>query len=260
MILIRYVCTYTGADYVEPDIVLTKDRIPVCYHDIALKRSTDIESRPEFAALRGNHNVIIDGKNKTIYDDWLVIHLTLDELKTLRIQQQPNGVRLQDFNDLYEIITFQEFLDAIHEISFKLGKPIGIIPELKHPVFHNTVFNQQERFMETLLLSMLQTNGYPLNNGDASNCKYNSEPISCGPIILQNFDKNTVQYFSTVTSYPMVELMTLIHPDVYLLTPRGFEEIANFTHYICLWKEYMYTGVELEIIFRGENFIEYIDA
>jgi len=49
----------------------------------------------------------------------------------------------------------------------------------------------------------------------------------------------------------MVEIMTLIHPDVYLLTPSGFEEIANYSQYICLWKEYMYTGVEAEIAFKG---------
>lgn len=114
-----------GADYVEPDIVLTKDRIPVCFHDLALKRSTDVEEHPEFAGLRGNHSVIIDGKDQTIIDDWLAIHFTLEELKTLRVQQQPNGVRLQDFNELYEISTFQEFLDSIHEISWKVGKPIG---------------------------------------------------------------------------------------------------------------------------------------
>lgn len=109
----------------EPDIVLTKDRVPVCYHDLALKRSSDVEDHPEFAHLRGNHSVIIDGKNQTIYDDWLIIHFTLEELKTLKVQQQPTGVRLQDFNDLYSIATFQEFLDAIHEISFKIEKSIG---------------------------------------------------------------------------------------------------------------------------------------
>lgn len=114
-----------GAEYVEPDVVLTRDRVPVCFHDLALKRSTDVEDHPEFASLRGNHSVIIDGKNQTIVDDWLAIHFTLEEIKTLRVQQQPNGVGLQDFNSLYAISTFQEFLDTIHEISWKLGKPIG---------------------------------------------------------------------------------------------------------------------------------------
>lgn len=108
--------------------------------------------------------------------------------------------------------------------------------------------------METLVLDILRSNGYPLNPGDTANCSYNGvEMISCGPIILQNFDKNAVRYLSTVTTSPTVELMTLIHPDVYLLTPRGFEEIANFSDYICLWKEYMYTGVDAEIIFKGEH-------
>jgi len=114
-----------GADYVEPDLVFSADRTFVCFHDLALKRSTDVESKPEFAHLRGNHSVIVDGKNQTIIDDWLVIHFTLEQLKTLKVQQQPNGVRLQYFNDLFTIATFQEFLDTIHRMSAKLNKPIG---------------------------------------------------------------------------------------------------------------------------------------
>lgn len=111
--------------------------------------------------------------------------------------------------------------------------------------------------METLILEMLRSNGYPIRTGDVGNCTAPTdgggvEPISCGPIILQNFDNNTVQYLSTVVDTPMVELMTLIHPNVYLLTPSGFAQIANFSQYICLWKEYMYTGVEAEVAFKGE--------
>jgi hypothetical protein len=105
--------------------------------------------------------------------------------------------------------------------------------------------------METLVLGVLRTNGYPLNVRDQANCTFLGEAITCGPIIFQNFDENTVQYLSTITSHPSVELMTLIHPNVYLLTPTRFRQIANFSDYICLWKEYMYTGVDAEISFRG---------
>lgn len=115
----------SGADYVEPDLVLTKDAVLVCYHDLALKRTTDVEDHPEFADRRGNHSVVIDGKNQTIIDDYLAIDFTLEELRTLRVLQQPNGVRQLYFNDLFTIATFQEFVDAIHRISYKLKKPIG---------------------------------------------------------------------------------------------------------------------------------------
>lgn len=121
----------------EPDVVLTKDRVPVCFHDIALKRSTNVEDHPEFAHLRGNHSVVLDGIEQIVYDDWLVIHFTLEQLKTLRVQQQPNGVRLQDFNELYPISTFQEFLDVIHESSLKLGRPIGMN---LHSTFFDYIF------------------------------------------------------------------------------------------------------------------------
>lgn len=105
--------------------------------------------------------------------------------------------------------------------------------------------------METLVLGVLRANGYPLNSGDQPNCMSGGEQISCGSIILQNFNHTVIQYFSTVTSHPSVELMTLVHPNVYLLTHMGFAEMANYSDYICLMKEYMYTGVDAEIAFKG---------
>ena len=80
---------------------------------------------PQFADRRGNHTAIVDGKEKIIVDDWLVIHFTLEELKELRVVQQNAGVRLQDFNNLYPVATFQEYLDTVHEASYKLRRPIG---------------------------------------------------------------------------------------------------------------------------------------
>lgn len=129
---------------------------------------------------------------------------------------------------------------------------------MKHPQFHNTVFNEIDHYMETTILSMLRSNGYQIRSGDIDRCSYSGNFIPCGPIILQNFDKNTVRYLSTVTAPEYVKLMTLVHPDVYLLTPMGFDEIAAFSDYICLWKEYMYLPVEAEIAYKG-LLIRYLD-
>jgi len=113
--------------------------------------------------------------------------------------------------------------------------------------------------METEALRVLNNNGYPILAGDVPQCQDKFDPdsgpieIECGPVIIQNFDKQSLQFVSTKVSHPSVELMMLIHPDVYLLTPIGFEEVAAFAHYFCLMKDYMYTGVEAEIAYKGYN-------
>ncbi|CAL8079896.1 unnamed protein product [Orchesella dallaii] len=245
-----------GADYVEPDLVLTKDGILVCYHDLAMKRATNVADHPEFADRRGNHSVYKDGKPDVVVDDWLIIHFTLDELKTLKVKQQPDGVRPLYFNELFSIATFQEFIDAVHKVSAKEnGRAIGIIPELKHPFFHNFVFNSSENFMEEEYLNVLRSNGFPLTQSDEGKCKGvvdsqgSTKDIPCGPLIFQGFDKPSQQYLAQQITLP--EIMMNVHPDVYLLTPKGIQEIANFSDYLCIWKEFMYTGVEAEISYRG---------
>jgi hypothetical protein len=115
----------SGADYVEPDVVLSKDGILVCFHDIALKQITDVESHPQFLHLRGNYTIIVDGEEENLINDYLVVNFTLAELKTLTLNQRQKGVRLQYFNGLFPIPTFQEFIDSVHKISSELAKPIG---------------------------------------------------------------------------------------------------------------------------------------
>jgi glycerophosphoryl diester phosphodiesterase len=126
-----------------------------------------------------------------------------------------------------------------------------MIPEIKQPIFHNSVFNETENFMESEVLSTLRINGYPILAEDVPQCTYQSEPIQCGPIIFQSFDKDSLKYFSKKVNHTSIELMMVIHPDIYLLTPNGFQEIAAFSNYVCLWKEYMYLEVEAEIEFKG---------
>ncbi|CAG7820081.1 unnamed protein product, partial [Allacma fusca] len=105
-----------GADFVEPDLVLTKDDIFVCHHDLYLRDGTDVAEHPEFSHLKeqispGNFN-------------WYIRNFTLAELKTLRVIQQKTGVRPQEYNRLFTIPTFREYLQAVHEMIYKLNKTI----------------------------------------------------------------------------------------------------------------------------------------
>lgn len=126
---------------------------------------------------------------------------------------------------------------------------LGIIPELKHPSFHNR--NMTNHYMENQFLTVLLTNGYPLLSHMPDACVANISAgtnqvvqIPCPPLIIQNFDRNVLEYFSGVTNHI---LMLVVHPDLQYLTYKGFESVANFIQYYCVWKEYMYVGVEAEL-------------
>lgn len=119
------IAAITGAEYVEPDLVMTKDNVLVCYHDLFLKRGTDIEEHPEFEHLRRNFSGIIGVVYENIVNDFFIEDLTLEQLKTLRVKQNNEGVRLQYFNDHLQIPTFQEFIDVIHKVTLTLNRTIG---------------------------------------------------------------------------------------------------------------------------------------
>ena len=111
-----------GADYIEPDLVMTRDGHFVARHDIYLSTTTDISDRPEFADRR-----------RTFEDrtDWFVFDFTLAELKTLKARQPFEG-RSKEFDDQYAVPTFQE-VAALAYGAQDQGRIIGVYPELKRP-------------------------------------------------------------------------------------------------------------------------------
>lgn len=119
------IASITGAEYVEPDLVMTKDNVLVCYHDLTLRGGTDIDQHPEFEHLKRNFSGIIGVVYENIVDNYFVEDLTLEELKTLNVRQNKDGVRLQYFNDHLQIPTFQEYIDVMHKMNVKLNRTIG---------------------------------------------------------------------------------------------------------------------------------------
>lgn len=120
------IAAITGAEYVEPDLVMTKDNILVCYHDLTLKKGTDVEEHLEFEHLRRNFSGIIGVVYENIVNDYFIEDFTLEELKTLTVKQNKDGVRLQYFNNHLDIPTFQEFINVIHKLTVQLNRTIGI--------------------------------------------------------------------------------------------------------------------------------------
>ena len=140
-----------GADYMEPDLVSTRDHQLVCRHEPEIGGTTDVASRPEFADRK--RTVLLDGVSVT---GWFTHDFTLAELKTLRATERIPAVRQHNtiFNGLFEVPTFQELLDLRVRLSHELGRDLGVIPETKHP----TYFRGLGLELETPLVRTLDRN------------------------------------------------------------------------------------------------------
>lgn len=196
-----------GADFIEPDLVLTKDGIPIARHEPLFGATavngvpvtvpnefttTDIFDHPEFASRLRTRT--LDGTSITGYwaDDF-----TLAEVKTLRARERIPGTRPLNaaYNDLYEIPTLQEVIDLAKTQSLITGRTIGIYPETKHPTFFATnVANRTTaaRF-EDIVVSILHR-----NYGNIANA----------PVFLQSFEVFNLQYLKTQTNIPLVQLLS----------------------------------------------------
>lgn len=126
----------TGADVIEPDLVVAKDGTLVVRHDITLSQSTDIATHPEFAARKRAGE---KGDGEAVAADWFVADFTLAELKTLGATS-PNHIAAQKYNGLFKVISFQELLDFIALKSKETGRTVAVYPETKNPTHHKALW------------------------------------------------------------------------------------------------------------------------
>jgi glycerophosphoryl diester phosphodiesterase len=132
-----------GADFIEPDLVATKDGRLIARHENALAvlnpdgslnttvTSTDVYLRPEFADRLTTK--VIDGVS---FRGWFTEDFTLDEIKTLNAIERLPGLRSTRFdNDGLKVPTLEEIIDLVKQVEAETGKKIGIYPELKHPTY-----------------------------------------------------------------------------------------------------------------------------
>ncbi|MBL8271195.1 glycerophosphodiester phosphodiesterase [Steroidobacter sp.] len=171
-----------GADYVEPDLVATRDGHLVARHEPLLDDTTDVKSRPEFASRLSTKN--LDGKQVT---GFFASDFTLAEIRQLRAVQ-PNPARSKEYDGKFTVPTFEEILDLVAQESAKRGRSIGIYPETKHPAFHLGL----QLPLEDRLLEVLNRRG--LNKVGT-------------PIFIQSFESANLQYLRPKTELPMVQLM-----------------------------------------------------
>lgn len=137
-----------GADFVEPDLVSTRDGVLVARHEAYLSETTDVARRPDFAGRRVRKT--IDGDT---HEGWFVDDFTLAELKTLRAieripESRPGSAR---YDGMFQVLTFEEVIDFVAAQSATVGRVIGLVPELKHSTyFARAGLPLEERFIATL--------------------------------------------------------------------------------------------------------------
>jgi glycerophosphoryl diester phosphodiesterase len=121
-----------GADFIEPDLVPTRDGVLVARHENALSGSTDVAARPEFADRKARKK--IDG---VWIEDWFAEDFTLAEVRQLRARETRPDVRTANtaYDGRLGIATLEEVVALAKAEGERLGRPIGIYPETKHPTF-----------------------------------------------------------------------------------------------------------------------------
>ncbi|RZA30206.1 MAG: hypothetical protein EOP02_02280 [Proteobacteria bacterium] len=121
-----------GADFVEPDLVVTKDGVLIARHEPELGGTTDVKDHPEFADRQTTK--LLDGVPVT---GWYAEDFTLAEIKTLYARERIPEIRPDNakYDDLYRIPTFSEVIDLVKQTEIETGRQIGIIPETKHPTY-----------------------------------------------------------------------------------------------------------------------------
>ena len=140
--LAAYALAYgLGADYVEPDVVRTKDGAFICLHDIHLDATTDVETAfPDRAREDGR---------------FYAADFTLAEIKTLRAEER-SGNRFPQGRSSFEVPTFREMIELVQGLNESTGRRVGIYPELKQPSWHA----KEGLPMEAAFFAILQEYGY----------------------------------------------------------------------------------------------------
>jgi glycerophosphoryl diester phosphodiesterase len=231
-----------GADYIEPDLVSTKDGVLVARHEPEIGGTTDVATKfPERKTTK-----VIDGASVT---GWFTDDFTLKELKTLRAKERLPDIRPNNtqYDGKFEIPTFQEVLNLRAELSRKLHRQIGVYPETKHP----TYFRSEGLALEPKLVATLNRNG--LNRKGA-------------PVFVQSFEIDNLKALNHVLKVPLVQLLDEadLHPagdpsqPSYgeMATPAGLRKIATYADGVGPWKNYIIPRTAEDCMGKPTSFIK----
>lgn len=184
-----------GADYIEPDLVMTSDGRFICLHDIHLEATTNVEE------------VFPDRKRED--GRWYAADFTLAEIRRLEATERLDG-RFPKGSGRFRVPTFAEMIELVQGMNRSSRKNVGIYPEIKAPAWHRA----ESLPMEEALLDVLGRYGYRAPGA---------------PVFVQSFEPESLKRLRALGSeLPQVLLMAEAERYRHLLSPEGIAGIGPF--------------------------------
>jgi glycerophosphoryl diester phosphodiesterase len=229
-----------GADYIEPDLVATKDGVLIARHEPNMIATTNVKSLPQFADRK--RKAVVDGVEE---EGFFASDFTWAEVQQIRAVQAADE-RDQSFNGRFAIPSLDQIIQLAKRKSAEEGRVIGIYPETKHPTYHRNL----GLALEDRLLSVLQRHGW--NHRGA-------------PVFIQSFEQSNLKYLRSKTSVRLIQLIDadgvaadgrITYAPPFdrpydwavagrngsfgdLLTPAGLSEVRTYADGIGPWKPYL---------------------
>ena len=170
-----------GADFIEPDLVSTKDGVLIARHENEIGGTTDVADR--FADRKRTKT--IDGQEVT---GWFTEDFTLAEIKSLRARERL-AFRSHAYDGQFQIATFDEVIELAQQLGKKVGRPVGVYPETKHPTYFRSIHLP----LEEKLLASLQKHGW--NSREA-------------PVFIQSFEQDNLRAMRKQTKVRLIQLVS----------------------------------------------------
>ncbi|KAB2344366.1 glycerophosphodiester phosphodiesterase [Actinomadura rudentiformis] len=211
-----------GADYIEPDLVPTKDGQLVARHENEIGGTTDVAKRPEFAGRKTTKT--IDGAKVT---GWFTEDFTLAELKSLRAAERLPAIRQENtlYDGRYQMPTLQEVIDLAKRLSRKHDRRVGIFPETKHPTYFRSI-------------------GLPLEPAVIRTLKRNGLDHRDGRAIVQSFEPTSLQTLTKSLRVPALQAISAAGAPydtiangkgptyAQMITPGGLKQVRTYADWI----------------------------
>lgn len=213
-----------GPDFIEPDLVVTKDNRLIVLHDIHLEANTNVEE--------------VFPKRQRSDGRWYVVDFTLSEIKQLKVHERARGEnrifpeRFPYMRSSFAIPTFEDYIELIQGLNKSRQKRVGIYPEIKKPAFH------KKEGKDPLGLTMKVLSKYGYNRKEAK-------------IFLQCFDPDLLKDFRKRFPHSPISLIQLIADDSWqesthqyrdMRTKKGLQEIATYAQGIGPWIPFVKSG------------------
>src|SRR5467141_1235435 len=255
-----------GADFIEPDLVSTKDGHLIARHEPNIINTTDVAKHPEFALRK--RTAVIDGAAEV---GFFASDFTLREIKQLRAAQDFGDERPHQLDGKFEIPTLQEIIALAKRKSEEKGRTIGIYPETKHPTYHKS----SGLPLEKRLVQALAKAGW--NRRDA-------------PVFIQSFEQGSLKELRTLSPIRSIQLVDAndVNPDGsldftapfdrpfdwtasgdprllartfgFLVTDEGMREVKTYADGIGPWKRYIVSTVAANLPGPGEASLKLLPA